>query len=742
MRSGTGGTGRLWAVAPSLGVLLGLAGGALAATAPDTLDLGTVGVGGGDAGSAQPAPSQPTPAATSAPVAIAPTSTPLSATQPTSQISRAAIEQLTPPSGSYDDIIRTSPSVVAISPNGPGLSEAAGLTIRGFTDGQYNVTFDGIPFGDADDFSHHTTAYFATHVLGGVSVDRGPGTASTIGNATFGGTVSLQSIAPGQTPGLTPSISVGSFATRLFGATANTGPIAGLNGGSYVLDAEHLDSRGYLTESGQHRSSLFFKAVQPLSDTTLLTIVSTGQTLQQYEPEGATRAQIGTYGPNYALSNDPTNQNYYRYNGESYRTDFTYAGIQSQLTDGLLLDNKTYTYALVRHFSNGLDVNGETPNGTAFSPTDVPGQMARNDLRAYGDVLRLSGTLPFGVIRAGFWSEYQVNTRSKYEVDETLGGTPNPVLSPVGGAPGSASIDRLQHETLTTVQPYAELEWHVTPQLSITPGIKYALFDRNVTAPVMEGTRLPLQTDATYRSALPSVALHYQVTQDWAAYLQVAKGFLAPQLQFLDVPNPKANPVAPEQTWNFQLGTVWHGPRLSVSADAYYIDFINMVGSRTIGSETEVFNEGGVNYLGLEGDATFRLGAGFSLYGNGSLNTARQRSTNAPVSNVPQATLAGGLLFERDGWTGSLIDKWVGARYGDVNRQQGLQPFNQLDLTAAWKVTGLGKGVPPAKLQASVLNILDSRKITALAGYTVADNTPLFFTQAGRSLFLSASVVF
>ncbi len=725
------------AILATLAALAGVAESGLAATLPDSLDLGAVGVGGG--GTDQPAPP---PAPPPAAVAIAPTSTPLSVTQPTSNISRAAIEQTVPPSGSYDEIIRTTPSVVAISPNGPGLSEAADLTIRGFTDGQYNVTFDGIPFGDADDFSHHTTAYFGANVLGGVSVDRGPGTAATIGNATFGGTVALQSIAPSQTFSVTPFASVGSFDTHLFDLTVNTGAITTLNGGTYVLDAEHLGSNGYLTESGQQRSSLFFKAVQPLNDTTLLTIVSTGQALQQYQPAGATAAQIASFGPNYALSNNPASQNFYRFNGETYRTDFSYVGIQSQLSSGLLLDNKTYSYALVRHFNNGEDVNGETPNGTAFSANDVPGQLARNDLRAYGDVLRLVGTLPFGVLRTGFWVEYQANQRSQYEVDETLGGVPNPVLTTVPGVPGSAAIDRTQQETLTTVQPYAEFEWHVTEALSITPGLKYALFDRSVDAPVMEGTRLPLQTYASYGAPLPSVALHYQVTHDWSAYAQVAKGFLAPQLQFLDVPDPKADPVAPEQTWNVQAGTVWHGPRVALSADAYYIDFINMVGSRTIGSETEVFNEGGVNYLGLEGDATVKLAAGFSLYGNGSVNSARQRSTKAPVPNVPQATVAGGLLYENAGWTGSLLDKWVGGRYGDTDRQQWLQPFSQLDFSAGWKLQGLGQGVPPAKLQAQVLNILDSRKINALAGYTVADTTPLYFTQAGRSLFLSASVVF
>jgi iron complex outermembrane receptor protein len=104
--------------------------------------------------------------------------------------------------------------------------------------------------------------------------------------------------------------------------------------------------------------------------------------------------------------------------------------------------------------------------------------------------------------------------------------------------------------------------------------------------------------------------------------------------------------------------------------------------------------------------------------------------------------MAGGVLYKNGAWNASLIDKWVGARYGDTERQQGLSPFNRLDANLGWTSAEAFPGIPPIKVQASVLNILDSRKIDALAGYTVAANTPLFFTQPGRSAFVNLSVRF
>ena len=727
-------------------VLLILTGSSTAATA-ETLDLGTVNIGGGiddgTAGEAAAAPAAPPKAATASRLASpVPTETPLSATQPTSVIGEQFIRNSVPPSGTYDTIVGIAPSTLAISPNGPGLGDASDVTIRGFADGQYNVTFDGIPFADSDDFSHHSSAYFSAHSLGAVSIDRGPGTASTIGDATFGGTISLLSRDPAKAPGGEAFTSFGSSATHLFGAVADSGPVPTLQGGSYLLDVERLDSGGYLTETEQSRTNLFIKGVQPVGDNTLLTAVATTLWQNGAQSVGATRAQIAAFGPNFALSRDPNSQNDVDYNKQTYKTDFEYFGVQSQLTPAITLDNKLYTYALYRHFNAGEDVNGETPNGTVYGAQDVPGQMANNDLRAYGDVLRLSGTLPFGVLRSGLWIEHQNNTRSQYEVDETLGGALNPILTPVPDVANSAAIDRLQRDSLDTMQPYLELEWRVTPALTVTPGLKYAIFHRGEDAPVNEGTRLSLKTDVAYSSPVPALAVHYQIDPGWAAYLQVAKGILAPQLQSLDVPDPRSNPVSPETTINYQIGTSWKHGRFALSADGYYIDFNNMVGTRTVGGEAQLVQEGGVNYFGLEGDVTVGLGQGFSLYANGSVNSARQKDGGAPVPDAPVATMAGGVLYGQERWFGSLIDKRLGSRYGDVDRQQGLQPFNQLDATIGWALPAKPGVRPALKLQFTVQNLLNSRKIDDLAGYTAAQTTPLYFTQAGRSGFFSASALF
>ena len=55
---------------------------------------------------------------------------------------------------------------------------------------------------------------------------------------------------------------------------------------------------------------------------------------------------------------------------------------------GFAFSDTVYSYGLDRHFGQGLDPGGETPNGTAFGAHDVPGQNGRIGLRAWGDILR------------------------------------------------------------------------------------------------------------------------------------------------------------------------------------------------------------------------------------------------------------------------------------------------------------------------------------------------------------------
>jgi iron complex outermembrane receptor protein len=154
--------------------------------------------------------------------------------EPQSVISAQTINNQIAPTADYATIANIAPSIVNVETEGPGLSESKMLSMRGFQDGQYNVTYDGIPFGDANGQTHHTTSYFPAKVLGGEVIDRGPGTAADIGENTFGGTIGLLSKDPRPDEATVLTVSDGSWNTFLGNLEVNTGILPQLDGASIV----------------------------------------------------------------------------------------------------------------------------------------------------------------------------------------------------------------------------------------------------------------------------------------------------------------------------------------------------------------------------------------------------------------------------------------------------------------------------------------------------------------------------
>ena len=252
---------------------------------------------------------------------------------------------------------------------------------------------------------------------------------------------------------------------------------------------------------------------------------------------------------------------------------------------------------------------------------------------------------------------------------------------------------------------------------------------------------MPTRLDRSFSAALPSVSARATLLPGWSLYAQAARGFLAPPLQLFDVSDPAAASPAPQSTWNFQLGSNWHGGTTTIAVDLYEILFSNAIGVRTIGGESLDFDEGRVTYRGLEAEGSQVVGHGLSAFASASLNRATQHDGgDQPAPDTPQATASAGLVLQRAWGSVSVIDRWTGGSYGDVDRSNWIAPYSQLDLSAA-TVLHPRRNTPVA-LKLQLFNLADSRKIDGFAGYTVAAATPLFWCQPGRSVFVSAGTTF
>ena len=64
-----------------------------------------------------------------------------------------------------------APGTFAVNPNGIGLGDSK-VFFRGFQDGQFTMTFDGIPWNDTNSPSHHSWAFFPGQWLGATDFKR------------------------------------------------------------------------------------------------------------------------------------------------------------------------------------------------------------------------------------------------------------------------------------------------------------------------------------------------------------------------------------------------------------------------------------------------------------------------------------------------------------------------------------------------------------------------------------------
>jgi iron complex outermembrane receptor protein len=684
--------------------------------------------------------------------ALAPTQSSLQATQPQSIITREFIEQSVAPTAEYSRVVNIAPSLSGDSANGPGLSETK-TTMRGFSDDQYNITFDGIPWGDTNNPAHHSTSFFPAAVIGAAVVERGPGNASNLGFATFGGSINLFSKKAGAERETSVFAALGTWNTQLYGVAFESGKLADFGNGTLQLNLQHLQSDGYLTLNSIKSDNLTAKVERSVGASSVLTLFASVNRIQYTQPDnskGPTLAQVAQYGKNFSLNSDPTSFNYAGFNHTGKDTDFEYARLRTDWSAELRTEAQVYSYAYNNQTISSTDPTGLSKPGTQVGPPgnlDIPGIDKQNKYRVYGGMFKAEQVLAAGLLRAGLWVEHSDSDRHQYDLDLTLGNVRDPrETKPVPVQFPSVKFDQLSK--IDTLQPYAEFEWQPREGMTVTPGVKFVSIKRSVDAPVNQTSRTPLNTSVDYRTTLPFLTVNQQLAKGLAVYGQYAGGFQIPDLNTLYIANPTQNSSEPQKSTNYQLGIVGQSPRLTWDADLYQIDFKNKLVSNGLGGPAAAFvNIGGATYKGIEGQATYWVGGGFAAYVNGSVNKATALDTGKQISGAPAMTAALGALYSAGPWSASLIAKRTGATYQQeyatnpaLYEQYKVAAYNNLDLGASYTFRGIAAiGAKSLKLQVNVFNLLNRQDTTSISGTGAAAQ---YSFQAPRSLQVSAKATF
>ena len=709
---------------------------------------------------------------------MAPSKGSLDETQPEAIITHQFIEEVTPEAGGWTTVLTIAPSISGITSNGGGIGDYNVVTMRGFQDGQFNLTYDGIAFGDTNDPTHHGADYWPTSTIGAAVVDRGPGAAGDLGQANFGGAIHFFSPTVSDSFGLVQKLTYGSFSTEAAVTTINTGAISQLGGGKLLLNFDERASDGELSHSGGHQYNQMGKFVLPIGSKAVLTLFAAHETsnfnFEDSEGPGETWQQVLDYGKNFSMTAIPTDEHYYGYNYERKETDFEYIDLKDQLAPSLSAENQAYTYyySNMTISSNDLTglvggVNTSPPMAAGANPSDIGGYDKLNRYRVFGDVVRLNQDWSFGTLKVGGIVETSSTQRHNCFLDLTTGTLDNKFTPPK--FPFTTNCKLLEDSSWLQGQVFADFNWRPTDNLTISPGFKYVDFTRNVNAAHENVGGAATKNEAlvasnTYTSPLYFLTANYRIQPDWAVYAQFATSFLTPSLSALYVSGVSLQDLKPETTTNYQAGTVFTHGAITADADVYLIEATNLEVSCAVPDPTTgnpaattagFCNAGKARYSGVEGEAAYAFDFGLSLFANGSLNHAEQLANaanpGAGIAANPQQELANatkwtgaiGAIFNHGPWQWSLTDKQSGpfVQYNTVSGTQytfKLPGYNSFDAAVAYDF-----GHFKVKLQA--FNLLDKRSISSFtpAGndktlYAATDagapDTSIYTFQAGRQL--------
>jgi iron complex outermembrane receptor protein len=668
--------------------------------------------------------------------AAAPSQGSLTARSAQSLISNEYIRNYTSPFSDYSQVLQMAPGTFSVSANGPGLSDTKTF-YRGFQDGFYSMTFDGIPFGDTNDPTHHSWVFFPAQTIGSTVFDRSPGSAAAIGPSTYGGSVNMLSRSLTSNMQINGTASYGSFNTRLFDVEFDSGRFGGGGKSRLMIEGHEMRSDGYQTYNDQKRDAFSAKYQYSLSDNTVLTAFSSVMQLNSNTPnqKGSTRAQIQQFGDNFLMSGDPTSPLYYKFNFYSIPTNFEYFGIKSNLGNGWSIDDKAYT---MRYY------NKQNYNGlTTISATSATDKL--NSYWKWGNDLPLSYVSKAGVFRTGLWSEYASTDRYQIPSDpRTWVDAALPNFHEMFGT--------------TTLQPYAEYELTVAPNLTITPGIKFAYYKQDFTQFADNGKTVgnlngapSVQHAVEYHSVLPSFDAHYLVQPYWSVYGQYGKGQNIPPTSIFDVKGALVVTLPkPILTDTIQFGSVWKSHRATLDVDVYHINFQNNYSSTLdpVTGDALYFLSSQSVTKGIEAESTILVGGGFAAYLNGTAGSAKYTDTGLWVQNAPSDTETIGLTYNQGSWNVGLFNKRVGHMYNDngsVHQAVAIDPFNITNVFVNYLLRGSSK-FSQTRIRFAVNNLTDSHAITGVTPASTKSNDPapgdVLTLMSGRSVSVSLTVGF
>lgn len=701
---------------------------------------------------------------------LAPVKSVLDAGSARTEITSNYVSEYTSPVTDFADIIQAAPGTVSYTTNGIGNGQAK-IYFRGFVDDDYTMTWDGVPFNDSNDPSHHSWAYVPAPAIGYVDFDRSPGTASDIGPSNFGGSIHFFSPQLSDEASMRGEESYGSWNTNQVLGEFNTGLFGGKNPKAHFwLEGHYQSSDGYQTFSPKQDEAATAKFDYKFSDRTHLTVIGTDIILDAFTNNDPTRRQLFHHGDNYLYDNNMLNPDgtynsqFWRYSVYHVPSFFDIITFNHEFGKNWRLDTKSYTYGYSnhQHYQNATDSDLTTdsiltkpieePVGGDDQPTSSPnydkkptGVDKLNQYARGGEIAGVSYATKWGVFRTGSWYEYTNTLRYQIYTD------------PITWVDSPYIKNNKFHEHFYTyaAQPYAEFQLVSIPRWTITAGVKDAFYRMSLTqypdgktvgnlgctSLLTADCSITVKHSQNYNSVLPSFEANYRVNNSWSLYGQYGRGSIAPFSSVFDAAGAQVAVTPPPTIANtYQGGTVLKLNRFAFDADAYHIHFTNTYSTYTPATGPD---EGFTYYYanpdsdtnGFEAEGNIAVTRSLSLNANGTFDVAKYEAAAAQaavtdgsgniinpavpatpsawVAYAPHDTESLGLTYQQKGVDFGIFGKRVGAIWNDIGNDHQTVPINPFWMSNVFLNYNLHNRsmFDGSKVKLSINNIFDDHSI-------------------------------
>jgi iron complex outermembrane receptor protein len=661
-------------------------------------------------------------------------------------------------------LLRFLPSVVTTSDAGAGVGYT-GIRVRGSDATRVNVTINGIALNDAE--SHGTfwvnLSDFSSSVEN-LQVQRGIGT-STNGAAAFGASVNVSTDEGSKDAFAKLTSSAGSFNTFKNTVKFSTG--ISKNGFEFSGRLSNITSDGYIDRASSQLKGYFLQGTYTSANTKIKALTFGGheRTYQAwYGIDPVTLATNRTHNPAGAQYDDEGNtQGYYDNQVDNYNQDHTQFHIEKRLSNYSRLSlglNYTHGYGYYEEFYDLWNGGGDVSyDYLKLPPLTINGQsvtQTENVVRKWLDNDFYVANLLFhhkkGVheVHAGaYFSNYQglhfgslvwanrANVNPKHRFYENTGKKKD-------------------------VNIFAKWNLAISDEWNLYADAQIRWVDYKVSGEVAGPSEFNVNDAHTFFN--PKAGVVFKPNTQHQFYASYAKAHKEPNRTDFENGNP-----VPEELNDFELGWRWKTDNAYVNLNLYYMGYKNQLvltgAIDNVGAPIRE-NAGDSFRQGLEIEGGWNFAPSWNLQSNLSLSKNRNKHKfferdgqlvnlgDTHLSYSPSLVAAEQLTYNRERWSISLTNKFVGEQYmGNINAELSkLESYSVQDILVQAVLVEKEKG-PSLDLNFHIYNILNERYSSNGYFYTFDDNwtTPGMITtiegvgyypQAGRHFLAGLTLKF